>query len=110
MFDLLSALPSPQITTLQIVSLVMVIITLIYGILSMRRYPKIAWMILSFLSLPIHALIFYIALIYVDIKDLVYDVPIFTTWSSGLRFHSTITVLSLIIFLYYGGKRWIGQH
>jgi hypothetical protein len=97
----------PTLNYIQVISYILTIITLVFGTLCLYKYKRFYWIILSFLTFPIHTFIFYSALIFVYITKLSYDMPVFTGWSAGLRLHGIIIIAIIVVYVARRGKKWM---
>jgi hypothetical protein len=93
--------------SVQTVSLILLIGSLVLGIINARKYPKISLFIYPLLTWVFHAVVFYCFVLYNTFVETALDDIIINGWSSGLRFHLVLLIFAYFIIMLKWGKKWI---
>ena len=93
---------------LQSTTFILSIVALIFGILSLKKVPKMRVYVGPILTYIVHLIIFYVFILYTDVIGIkpVYA-QIINGWSSGIRLHLVLLLLTEFIFTYFWGKKWM---
>lgn len=100
--ELVSFLP-----TIQITSLILLTLSFVFGILCIRKFKKLTLFIIPMLTYVAHAIVFYIFVLYSTyFAETPLDDMIINGWSSGIRLHQALLLLSYFIVIFFWGKKW----
>lgn len=92
---------------IQVISFILLISSLVCGILSIKKFPKLTLVIAPALTYIVHAIIFYSFVLYSSFfAETPLDDMIINGWSSGVRLHQAILVLGYFVAILIWGKGW----
>jgi hypothetical protein len=91
---------------LQLITLLLFVASLITGILLIVRHKDLRLFIIPLLTYIIHVIIFYSVLVFTDYITKTANAAILNGWSSGIRLHLVLILLSEFIMILKGDIKW----